>query len=210
MKIIAITQRLVRNDAYPEIREALDIRWAQLAQAAGFILLPLPIRAEFAKYAETVSITGIILSGGNDLARFSSDELSAMRGDFEKNVLDYAVQHKMPVLGVCRGMQMIADYFGAELSPVPGHVCQRHEVEFVSSPHYFAQPGIVQVNSYHSYGVTALTPALKECAYSTDGAIEAFTHNELPIIGQMWHPEREDTFSPYDLTTIRTLFEIGE
>ena len=211
MKFVAITQRLVRNKDYPETRDALDVRWAHLAKAAGFIPLPLPTFTDFSCYPGRIPLAGVIFSGGNDLSRFSTDEFSLLRDTFEKGLLDYAVQTRMPVLGVCRGMQIIADYFGAELTGIPGHVGIRHNVELTSDSRYLGQSQYVpvQVNSYHTVGITRLPMVLKECARTADGQIEAYEHLELPIVGQMWHPEREETFKEFDLMTIRRLFNLS-
>ena len=66
MKIIAITQRLISNQSYFEIREALDIKWGKLLKKSNFIPIILPIEFGYKKYFESIKIDGIILTGGND------------------------------------------------------------------------------------------------------------------------------------------------
>ena len=112
-----------------------------------------------------------------------------------------SIERKLPLLGVCRGMQMVCHYFGSQLEARKGHVNQLHPVEIrkkgVWESFYGSTP---QVNSYHQFCVTHLEDGLRETArMSRDQTIEAVEHEEFKIAGMMWHPERVKPFSRADI-----------
>lgn len=177
---IAMTQRLVES-SHKEVRECLASEWGEFfaRHLASYLPLPLAYHIPFAQYAPFVR--GVILSGGNDLALFCDDELSHKRDSYERAVLEYCVGHRVPVLGVCRGAQMIAQYFFCEIAPLQGHIGE-HSID--------VQGRSYQVNSFHNYCVRSISSELKPIALASDASIEAFRHMELPIFGVMWHIER--------------------
>lgn len=177
---IAMTQRLVES-SYKEVRECLASEWGEFfaRNLASYLPLPLAYHIPFSQYAPFVN--GVILSGGNDLALFCDDELSHKRDSYERAVLEYCVGHRVPVLGVCRGAQMIAQYFSCEIAPLQGHIGE-HSID--------VQGRSYQVNSFHNYCVRSVSSELEPIALASDTSIEAFRHRELPIFGVMWHIER--------------------
>lgn len=224
VKFIAITQRLVENSSYYEVREALSLEWGAFFKANlnGFLPLPLSYEIPFIKYVESLgdSLCGVILSGGNDLGCFSDSGISKMRDSYEKGVIEACVKFRIPLLGICRGAQMIAWYFGSSLKKCSGHVGE-HLVEFCESfravgaescevescgiiPNKsgIAKSGIANwqqgqneqkeylVNSYHNFGIFTLGKDLEAVAYASDGSVEAFKHSSKNIFGIMWHIER--------------------
>ena len=52
-------------------------------------------------------IDGVILSGGGDLYKISKKKKDADRDEFELNLIDYAIKKKLPIIGVCRGFQLL-------------------------------------------------------------------------------------------------------
>lgn len=178
-----MSQRCDTVSGRNESRDALDIRLAALLWDLGF--LPLPMASGIAvpaDYLVALAPDGILLSGGNDIG-------SAPRRDaLEKAALDYAAQHGLPVLGICRGMQFISHYQGGSLRSVPEHTAVRHRV---FGP--LVGDAGREVNSYHDYGYfdKDLGSDLEGVAWSNDGVVEALRHREQPWLGIMWHPERE-------------------
>ncbi len=184
MKRILISQRLDAITGRDEERDALDVRWAQLLFSLGF--LPIPVCSALAgepDYLAHLQPDAIILSGGNDIGQ------APARDTLETQLLNYAKAKQLPVLGVCRGMQMLNHYLGGSLVTVSGHVATRHSLEGDWAQQY----GYQQVNSYHNQAITRATLAaeLDVLATSSDGVIEAVQHSDLPWLGIMWHPERE-------------------
>jgi len=194
---IGITQRLVREEKYDEIRNALDIRWQELLLSIDLIPLPIPINIDFSLYAD-LDLNGIILTGGNDLSSQSDNLLSNLRDKHEIECIRYSIENSIPLFGVCRGMQLIAEYFGSTFKRVENHVAKRHQIVLVKDheyKNYFSK--IKTVNSYHKYAINRLGEGLVSVGICPDdNTIEAIQHKNYKIFGQMWHPERDN---PFDL-----------
>ena len=75
------------------------------------------------RWLTKMSIDVLLLSGGNDIGTVPKRDL------LEKSLLFWAEKYKKPVLGLCRGMQMMGVYFGSELIDVKGHVCTEHQLQ---------------------------------------------------------------------------------
>lgn len=199
MKKILITQRCDVIEGREEIREALDIKWANILFDLGF--LPIPACSGLigtSNYIGKLMPDGILLSGGNDLGSFPQRDL------FEGEILDYARNNNLPLLGVCRGMQMLNSYLGGGLSEVKDHVATNHIIK----GEWAKKQGYHMVNSYHNQAIKIhnLAQSLDVLATSSDGVIEAVKHTSLPWMGIMWHPEREPELSNADRHLIRMLF----
>ena len=197
MKSIAVTQRVEIVAAYGERRDCLDQAWTRFLSACGLLPLLLPNVTEAAlALCEGVAIGGLLLTGGNDLAQLGGD--APERDTVENALLDLAERRGFPVLGVCRGMQVIQQRFAIPLQRVEGHVAQRQVIRIEGEPR--------EVNSYHNFAAFDSRPPLDVWAVAADGVVKAIRHSGLPITGIMWHPERFDPFSPADLALFRRVF----
>ncbi|WP_371551445.1 gamma-glutamyl-gamma-aminobutyrate hydrolase family protein [Streptomyces sp. NBC_00554] len=196
MRLVGITQRALPPTQFDESRDALDVRWPVFLAACGLAGIPLPNVAKIAlKTADCFTPRGIILTGGDDLAAYGGN--CPHRDETEAQLLRWALAHEVPVLGVCRGMQVILHAFGSVLSPVSRHVGTRHRVE---------GEGVSRtVNSYHRWAATDVKEPLFILARHGH-VIEAIQHRSAPVIGVMWHPERESAPSPQDVALFRELF----
>lgn len=143
---------------------------------------------------------GLLLSGGGDI---SSDLFGAkphescsapdLRRDSEEFALISAFCAKRkPILGICRGIQVLNVFFGGDLiQDIPSHKSQTHTVKLMPDSFLNSVYGNeITVNSYHHQAIGRLACGLSAIAYSSDGVIEAVIHNSLPILGIQWHPER--------------------
>jgi len=209
MKRIGITQRVEGVVSYSETRDCLDQRWISLCTSLN--LLPIPIPNNLAKpidWCKELDLDGFILSGGNDLSNLSPvKNISLERDNTERLLLDLAQDRAMPVLGVCRGMMMINTYFGGQLIQVAGHVASRHPINCLTHNPLFLE--YKEVNSYHNWGLYkehVALPLQAQVQCSLDNTIEAINHCNLPIVGIMWHPERESSLSVFDRNLILSLF----
>lgn len=206
MKIVAVSQRI---DDYPdrnECRDALDQKLCRFIKECGYLPLPVPnglitkrgenneyCSEELVAWLMAFSPNAILLSGGNDIGS------CPIRDNTEKIMVNFAELRKLPVLGICRGMQMLATLAGVKLKMVSGHVRTRHTL----------QSGTIsgEVNSFHNMTLDACPADYHVLAKSEDGVIEAVCHDKLPWEGWMWHPEREATFDKRDITRVKNLFE---
>lgn len=204
MKRVAVSQIVEKVANSGETRDALDQRLNDFVGQAGFISVPVPNLSEklmaqegglkfrmLSEWINAVQPDAVLLSGGQDIGQSSG------RDQTERKLLDFAKSANVPVLGICRGAQMMADYAGSGLHSVTGHAGIRHNVFGEISG---------EVNSYHNFSPAECPRGYRVLARSENGEIEAIAHETLNWEGWMWHPEREDVFSVRDLQRVRELF----
>jgi putative glutamine amidotransferase len=206
---VALTQRVDDLPERGERRDALDQAWTVRIEAAGFVPVLIPNRlADPVGYLEELEPALLIVSGGNDLAHLPAPSQPAPERDHTETVLlDAATARGLPVLGVCRGLQLMVAHTGGALVGVDGHVRASHAITVVDASVWPLRDGRV-VNSFHGWGITpaGLGPLLAPLALAPDGTVEAAHRPGLPQVGIMWHPEREP-FDPGDLDLVRALVE---
>lgn len=205
MRRIGISQRTESFPEVGEIRDCLDKRWITLILNLGYLPIPLPTLspAGLAKNWLDLGLDAVILSGGNNIERLTPDDpsVSAERDAFENQLISFAIDYDLPLLGVCRGMQLINLYFGGSVSAVEAHIGCRHRLHHLSDTHTLP----TEVNSFHRFGVapTELAASLSPLAVDCEGNIEAFASDRDRVFGLMWHPEREEPTSIEDLELLR-------
>ena len=117
------------------------------------------------------------------------------------DVLDAFVKEKKPVLGICRGMQLINVYFGGslyqDLKTKDAH-SRKNGVDSVHSVKSIVGDNLFEnlygkeffVNSAHHQGVKKIGEGLISVLEANDGVCEALLHKDLPIVATQFHPER--------------------
>jgi len=199
MKAVAVTQRVAVVPQYGERRDCLDQAWTKFLFTCGLLPVLLPNVPEAAvALCEEANVNGIVLTGGNDLAVLGGD--APERDVTENAVLDWAAQHTIPVLGTCRGMQVIQQRFAVSLCRVEGHVAQQQTIRIDNQRE--------EVNSYHHFGAFESRPPLETWALADDGVVKAIRHSTQSITGIMWHPERLAPFRPADVQLFRQVFGV--
>lgn len=212
MTRIGITQRVSVVKEYQERRDCLDQQWAVILSEFDLIPIPLANRMEnIPIYLDNLALDGVVLTSGNDLADLENPTNPAPERDkFETAVLDYAIETGLPLLGVCRGLQLINTHFGGTLKPIDGHVNRNHKLEYINTTDNpeLRLPREVTVNSYHNYGITTgnVGEHLEVVAQAPDETVEFVRHQSHPIWGCMWHPERDLPMTPLDRQLFSTLF----
>lgn len=98
-------------------------------------------------------------------------------------------QDKLPILGVCLGHQVIAQYFGGQIghAPVPMHG-KPSRITHSQTGVFAGVENPLQAGRYHSLCVLKLPDCLERTA-EFEGIIMGFEHKELPVFGVQFHPE---------------------
>ena len=121
MTRLLVTQRVIENNKYAERRDGLDQRWNQFFLKFGYVPILLPNNIKVSNILiDQLEFDGILLTGGNSLS--GDTGLAPERDELEHYCIERAITDGFPILGVCRGMQVIQTHFGATLSRVTGHV----------------------------------------------------------------------------------------
>ena len=108
--VIGISLRITNAEKYVEKRDSISHDWPILLQDLGFtpLLIPNTI-SDVTTYLDEMKISGLILSGGDNIG---DDKL---RDKTETTILDYAISHNVPFIGVCIGAQLLAHCSGRKL-----------------------------------------------------------------------------------------------
>lgn len=150
---------------------------------------------------------GLILCGGADInpERYGEEMNGAVDIDLERDAAEFALLKAYldagkPVLGVCRGHQLINVFFGGTLyqDMVEADFHKRHnendsvhEVSAISDSIVGRLYGdSFSVNSSHHQAIKALGTGLRATAYWNSQYIEAVEHSDYPVFSIQWHPER--------------------
>jgi N5-(cytidine 5'-diphosphoramidyl)-L-glutamine hydrolase len=197
VKTVAVTQRVAVLPERAERRDCLDQAWSRFLAACGLRPLLLPNVREVALELCTHSdLAGLLLTGGNDLAALGGD--APERDTVENALLDMAEQRALPVLGVCRGMQLLQQRSGVPLRRVEGHVTAHQTIDVNGIPR--------NVNAYHCFAAFESHEPYSTWAVARDGVIKAVRHRSLPVTGIMWHPERTQPPATADIELFRRIF----
>lgn len=187
--------------------------WASIRKAGGTPLLLAPTDDPQELIAQLEQIDGLLLSGGADLNPLwlGEDPVPELHGIcperdlYELQLCRLAHQRNVPVMGICRGCQMMAAALGGTLlqhidpSAYPIKHSQSaprseatHKVEITDESGVFsAVQGAAFVNSFHHQAVHQPGPLMHVSAVASDGVVEAIEGNtyESFLLGVQWHPE---------------------
>lgn len=185
-----------------------------IAHAGGLpIMLPLTSNTDIIEQLVQMC-DGFLMTGGQDVSPSIYNapktalcgECSAERDHMETVLLEKALAADKPVLGICRGIQLLNAFLGGTLyqdipteypselkhHQAPPYDVPSHEINILSeTPLYqiFGKDRIA-VNSYHHQAIKDLSPQLKVMALATDGLAEAvYMPNKLFVWALQWHPE---------------------
>lgn len=185
-------------------------------QEAGGLPLIFPFTEDPAEIARLCALCdGFLMTGGHDVSPvlYGETPLSAelvkpceKRDRMETQVLAYAIAQDKPVLGICRGLQLLNAALGGTLyqdlplqhpsetphTQRPPYDEPRHSLRVLPDTPLHALLGREElaVNSYHHQAICALAPGLRAMAVSPDGLIEAVWAPEQRFCWAVqWHPE---------------------
>lgn len=176
--------------------------------AGGGLPLNLPIDIDPAEYIDRID--GLVLTGGTDIApeRYGKEAESDLfapepeRDELELAMLGLAMDRSIPVLGICRGLQMTNVHGGGTLNQdIPPHA--RFDIDPTAHVHTLTiDPDSVlgglygpsrNVNSLHHQTVDRVADGYRVTARAEDGTVEGLEHRELPVVSVQWHPEMMTT-----------------
>ena len=175
-----------------------------ILRAGGFpLIVPAQPDAEVLERLADAA-DGLLLTGGCDVApdRYGEEKspccgtVDTERDGIEYALLDAFVQRKKPVLGICRGSQVINCYFGGTLyQDLPSECGVNHSGvshEISCTPDSFLAQLFGErfvTNSTHHQSVKKPGEGIEIIAYSGD-VVEGFVHRTLPVFATQFHPER--------------------
>ena len=213
--IVGITAPKIKHQLYNEYGHYLNIKWQKLAKKIGINLVILSNIETTNRFIKEKSIKAIILSGGGSLSKSfpkidekkNSKIIDYEREKIEKNLIKFSLKSKIPLLGICRGMQAIGMYYGIKLSMVQDHVKTRHKLSYYCP---IIKKNIKRnVNSYHDYGFnTSSIPNTFTINAAHNNIAEQIVHKDEKILCLMWHPEREIKFNKLDVDLLKIFFNI--
>ncbi|MCG8336232.1 MAG: gamma-glutamyl-gamma-aminobutyrate hydrolase family protein [Proteobacteria bacterium] len=185
-------------------------------------ILPVNTDQKLNKYLDTIS--GVVFTGGLDLdtrlwdipLHPKAELVHKRRLDFEIRMLQEILNRKIPLLGICLGMQMVNMFLGGEMcqhlpemeeSINHGYDGEktRHKVSLhpESKLTNWLGADAVEVASAHHQGITKAGKGLLESAKTSDGVVEAVEMPEHPfLVAVQWHPEKA-----IEETVNRTIFD---
>tara|TARA_B000000532_G_C18741232_1_gene351241 strand:+ start:129 stop:761 length:633 start_codon:yes stop_codon:yes gene_type:complete len=209
IKKIGITQRVHTICDYQEHRDELDQNWSKLLNEIGALQIILPNNKDIItnRIIDNYDLDGVILTGGEIKNNNSNDNSGQInRDEFENDLISYCIEKKIPILGICRGMQMLNLFFGGELISLKNHSGNSHDIKNLSNNKNLPK----RVNSFHDFGINKekLPKNYKIIAICDDGTIEAFEDKDNKIFGIMWHPERNEKFDNIDVKILKEIFDL--
>jgi len=207
---VLISQRIIVDSCNQKV-DSLEKAYVEYFDSFGIDTFPVTNFIKHPRsYFKKVRYQGLILSGGGIIAP------NRERYKTESELIKVALLHKLPILGICHGMQMLNHYFGGKItknihdnaavlrSPKVGHSVS------IEKP-IFGLRGVYKVNHYHLDGVrrNQVTKNFDIFAVDKDlDIIEGIVHKSLPIVGLQWHPERKGSEKKLNETIIKNIFSI--
>lgn len=208
------------------LRDSLTVEYAEAVVKAGGVPILIPLSTLESSEDETLlrhlyrRLDGILLPGGGDIHPevYGKSETSIIRGtsrirdDVEKQLVRWAFEDDVPLLGICRGHQMMNVALGGSLhidveTMQNGNSTIKHDADAVRERDrlmhdVYVEPASrlagalgnkgepILVNSLHHQAVNQLSPELVATSYADDGIVEGI---EAPksrfFMGVQWHPE---------------------
>lgn len=205
----------VTDDPSPLEQDRLNHAYSAAVVAAGGMPAMLPnLPALLADREWTIRFDGLLLTGGRDVdpARYGEPvatatlELDPRRDDAELAAIPAALAAGLPVLAICRGIQVLNVALGGTLiqdlpEQAPSQVWHRQQAPRHEATHEIVMmrgskleaacgPSPIAVNSFHHQAVRELGEGLRVTARASDGVVEALELDGAGwVVGVQYHPE---------------------
>ncbi len=168
---------------------SIEKNWYDFFKRMNMNLVPVNIDNFSKNMISTFKPQGIIIPGGNDLFKIKKKRTNLIRDKFEYKLLKYSIQKKIPIVGVCKGFQVIANYYGGKIRKCKNHVGTTHTLK-IDNQSKFINYKKLTVNSFHNYGILNLPDQFNIISKTNDKFIEIAEHKKKNILCFMFHPER--------------------
>ncbi len=205
-------------------RDSTNNAYLGSIEAAGGVPILLPVIENLSESiiaAQLAVCDGVLIPGGKDIdPSLYGQEPSPLLGPIHRHsdlyhlkALELAKRARLPILGICRGVQLLNVGHGGtlwqdvSLSPLPSdavRVQHSHRDSYEQASHsvhlsagttlsrLFSNAGELQVNSLHHQSVLSIGAGLRICAIAPDGIVEGLENDSRDgswILGVQWHPE---------------------
>lgn len=207
-------RRILTTTIGERLHLALYGNYCEAVLEAGGAPVMLPATETFSVPELLQPLEGLLLVGGADIApelygqpaHFTVDRVDTVRDRFELEIVRYALRRRLPILGVCRGMQLLNVALGGSLiqdiASVTGSGLRHSRPDAIDDPVHsvWVQPGsrlaqyvgttVLAVNSGHHQAVGRVAQGLRVVAIAEDGTTEALEGDQPAwMLGVQWHPE---------------------
>jgi gamma-glutamyl-gamma-aminobutyrate hydrolase PuuD len=136
----------------------------------------------------------IVISGGNNLIKFSNKKSDKIRYKLNNKIFKKALRIKIPIMGICYGAQYLALKYYSNFKKI-NHL-KKHFIKLLNGKK-------ILVNSFHTAAISNIGKNLISSGIAYDNTIEYFYHKKKKIFGIMWHPERFIKFRKKDRLIIK-------
>ncbi|EPY52328.1 peptidase family C26 protein [Schizosaccharomyces cryophilus OY26] len=194
---------------------------------------PIVIYPGLPKSKIPTQVDGVILAGGESVhpSRYGEEykpnvpiSMDLVRDDLEWAIVDFAMKRHLPILGICRGCQLLNVYFGGSLHQQVSHAGYNDVHRPEKGKDYLAHkvvahsghllsilgPKPVFVNSIHDQGIHTVGMGLKPTVFAEDGLCEGLESVDGNVLGIQWHPEAILEKQPHAPSVFRYVVEVAK
>jgi gamma-glutamyl-gamma-aminobutyrate hydrolase PuuD len=208
--IVAVSMRLSGALGYNEERDAISHDWTNYLFKLGLIPILIPnTTKDHGAFIDAIGARHLLLTGGDSLGSLQAESTRpqpTIRDISETHCLEAALARKIPVLGVCRGLQLINVFLGGGLCrELPKLADGRSHSDGNHCVTLLEENREIEVNSYHNDGVllSQLSSQLTPFAVSNGNVVEGAKNKALKLTAIQWHPERVSPSRDYDKKIIQ-------
>lgn len=193
MKIL-ISCRSYYQTSYNEQRDCIDQRLIEWVIFLGFepIIIPNVFGQkknlqQLKNFLKSINPSGLILSGGEDFG------INKKRDFLEKNLLNYFLKKKKPILGICRGFQLVCKNFGSKLIKANEKVRKVYNIQINDK----LKKKIIKTSCYFNFSIDRIPNNFDLVGFNQIKKISPWMIRSKDNLCECWmiHPEREKKFN---------------